>query len=389
MATLDAHAPMGTLGGPNLPPGLLHAEMGLACSPFMMFRPRPIAYLVSIALAWSCGFDPAVGADSMELSAESLGLLQEQDAPPEVEAQLRSALNQQFGSILSPRFPDAFAASGPGMGSGLEVAARLYRGQCMHCHGVEGGGDGRSAYFLTPPPTDFRPGTFKWTELERNHPPRVEDIEQSLKRGVPFTSMPSFSRLTDPQLTGLAQVVRWLAARGQVERWLVAEWVQAGGEELPASGVEATVLAVAEGWNESAQHLVLPVQEPAPEDMGLERIERGRLLYFGELARCVACHGEKLEGDGPAVFQTIIDSDGDSRQERVPDEWGIPSRPRDLRQAGFRGGSSPLDLYRRIRVGISGSIMPGASESLDEEAIWDLVYFVLSEAGLHQTGENR
>jgi len=48
-----------------------------------------------------------------------------------------------------------------------------------------------------------------------------------------------------------------------------------------------------------------------------------------------------------------------------------------------------LDLYRRIRVGISGSIMPGASESLDEEAIWDLVYFVLSEAGLHQAGEDR
>ena len=357
--------------------------------PSKMLRQNPLAHLVSIALASSCGFDPAVGADSMGLSAESLGLLQEQGAPPEIEIRLRGALNQQFGSILSPRFPGEFATGDSVAGSELEAAARLYRGQCMHCHGVEGGGDGRSAYFLTPPPTDFRPGTFKWTALERNHPPRLEDIEQVLRRGVPFTSMPSFSRLGDRQLTGLAQVVRWLAVRGQVERWLVAEWVQGGGDELSQAEITSAVVAVAEGWNESDQHLVLPVREPGPGEMGAERVARGRRLYFGELARCSACHGQELEGDGPAVFQTIIDSDGASSEERVPDEWGIPSRPRDLRQAGFRGGSSPLDLYRRIRVGISGSIMPGASESLDDDAIWDLVYFVLSEAGLHPRGEGR
>ena len=177
--------------------------------------------------------------------------------------------------------------------------------------------------------------------------------------------------------------------RGQVERWLVAEWVQGGGDELAESAVEAVVAAVAEGWNESDQHLVLPVEEPSPEEMDAERIAHGRRLYFGEQARCSACHGQELEGDGPAVFQAITDQDGASREERVLDEWGIPSRPRDLRQAGFRGGSSPLDLYRRIRVGISGSIMPGASEALDDDAVWDLVYFVLSEAGLHPLGEDR
>ncbi|MBJ75593.1 MAG: hypothetical protein CMJ98_01105 [Planctomycetes bacterium] len=381
---------MGTLGAPNVPIEPARRWNG-ALVPLTSTMPRPcsLVFLVSIGLASSCGFDPAVGVDSMGLSAESLELLQEQSASPEIEAQLRDVLNGQFGSILSPRFPDVLAAGGLATGSELEAATRLYRGQCMHCHGVEGGGDGSSAFFLTPPPTDFRPGTFKWMALERNHPPRIEDIEQTLRRGVPFTSMPSFSRLTDLQITGLAQVVRWLAVRGQVERWLVAEWVQGGGDELAESAVEAVVAAVAEGWNESDQHLVLPVEEPSPEEMDAERIAHGRRLYFGEQARCSACHGQELEGDGPAVFQAITDQDGASREERVLDEWGIPSRPRDLRQAGFRGGSSPLDLYRRIRVGISGSIMPGASEALDDDAVWDLVYFVLSEAGLHPLGEDR
>lgn len=372
-----------------LPPGLLRAGMGWLHIAFTMHHQSLLAYLVSIALTSSCGFDPAVGADSMGLSAESLELLQEQGAPAEIEAWLRGALNQQFGSILSPRFPGELAVGGSVAGSELEAAARLYRGQCLHCHGVEGGGDGRSAYFLTPPPTDFRHGTFKWTASERNHPPRIEDLEQTLKRGVPFTSMPSFSRLTDLQITGLAQVVSWLAVRGQVERWLVAEWVQGGGDELVDSAVEAAVVAVAEDWNGSDQHLVLPIEEPSPEEMSAERVARGRGLYFGELARCSACHGQDLEGDGPAVFLTMTDQDGVSSKERALDEWGIPSRPRDLRQAGFRGGSSPLDLYRRIRVGISGSIMPGASETLDDDAVWDLVYFVLSEAGLHSPGEDR
>lgn len=354
-----------------------------------MLSPRSLAFLISTALVPACGFDPAVGADSMGLSAESLELLREQVAPPEAEAHLRAILNQQFGSILAPRFPAAFRGVDLGAGFGMEAAARLYRGQCMHCHGVEGGGDGRSAYFLTPPPTDFRPGTFKWTALERNHPPRLEDIEQTLTRGVPFTSMPSFSRLADSQLRGLAQVVKWLAARGQTERWLVAEWVQGGAGELTQSVIDTAVAAVAQDWNEASQHLVLPDGEPNPEEMGFERIARGRRLYLGELALCSACHGEHLEGDGPAVFQTILDSDGEGHEVRVRDEWGIPSRPRDLRKAGFRGGSTPLDLYRRLRVGISGSIMPAASESLDEQALWDLVYFVLSEAGLHVPGDDQ
>ena len=42
----------------------------------------------------------------------------------------------------------------------LRDSAELYRQQCLHCHGVSGGGDGPTAEFLNPLPRDYRKGIF-------------------------------------------------------------------------------------------------------------------------------------------------------------------------------------------------------------------------------------
>ena len=53
---------------------------------------------------------------------------------------------------------------------------------------------------------------------------------------------------------------------------------------------------------------------------------------------------------------------------------------RNLMTGIFRGGNRPLDLYRRIKVGIGGTIMPEASPELSDDDIFDIVYYVLSIA---------
>jgi hypothetical protein len=79
---------------------------------------------------------------------------------------------------------------------------------------------------------------------------------------------------------------------------------------------------------------------------------------------------------------TELDEDGNE----VPvmrirlDEWGNDSNPRNFRNAIFRGGSRPIDFYRRIKYGISGTIMPAADASLTDDDIWALAYYVLSIA---------
>jgi hypothetical protein len=66
------------------------------------------------------------------------------------------------------------------------------------------------------------------------------------------------------------------------------------------------------------------------------------------------------------------------------DTWGHPILPRDLTQGIFRGGSRPIDVYRRIYSGISGGPMPALGEARDAkgepllspEDLWCLVHYV-------------
>jgi hypothetical protein len=71
----------------------------------------------------------------------------------------------------------------------------------------------------------------------------------------------------------------------------------------------------------------------------------------------------------------------------VAEMWSLPIqelKPRSLRMGIYRGGRRPLDLYRRISVGIKGAKMPGAGPSpgnagvLKPEEIWTLVDYVQS-----------
>jgi hypothetical protein len=46
---------------------------------------------------------------------------------------------------------------------------------------------------------------------------------------------------------------------------------------------------------------------------------------------------------------------------------------------GYRGGSRPIDIFYRIRLGVAGSGMPAADPaSVKDEEVWYLVDYVLS-----------
>jgi high-affinity iron transporter len=76
------------------------------------------------------------------------------------------------------------------------------------------------------------------------------------------------------------------------------------------------------------------------------------------LAHCALCHGEKADGRG-------------LRRE------GLAKLPRDFTDAAWRRQISPRRVYFVIREGVRGTPMP-ASTTLDEEASWDVVAYVLS-----------
>lgn len=260
----------------------------------------------------------------------------------------------------------------------LEESAELYRTRCLFCHGSLGAGDGPTGRTLDPRPRDLRDGIFKWTEVGANRRPTRDGLVRLLQRGVRGTAMPAFRRLSRGELEGLVDWIRYLAVRGETEQ-LSTYFACEEGDVRPAS-VERAYGTVWGRWDEAEDHWLAVPAGPSPAEVTAEVVARGAELFRGSLANCASCHGASGEGDGEAIWE---EGEEGERRRRL-DRWGQPSHPRNLTAGVFRGGGRPVDLYRRIKSGIGGTIMPAADASLTDDDLWALVHFVLS---LSRTGE--
>jgi mono/diheme cytochrome c family protein len=307
----------------------------------------------------------------------------------------------------------------------LSDSAELYRQQCLHCHGVEGGGDGptagtREKPYLNPLPRDYRKGVFKYTAVKDKAMPRREDLYTILDQGIYSTAMPNFRRFSKAERHGLVDYVRLLSIRGMVEERLALAVLDE--EPLTPELVQETFSDVWEKWEEADSKLITfdgPIPEPTPE-----LLARGKELFNdATTGNCMSCHGPQGLGDGvgawkvdeekaernrlrfehqlalaeardydaihefpsaPDLLREVHElaaddsiADEDERQQRIvqaiegykalapayEDDWGNPIIPRNLRRGIFRFGRRPIDIYRRVYAGINGGPMPAIGES--------------------------
>ena len=290
------------------------------------------------------------------------------------------------------------------LGAALQSGRNLYLRHCMHCHGVSGDGAGPTAQYFKVKPRDYRQGVIKFssTKASVSHPSR-DDLFRIIKLGVPGTYMPSFMLLPDDEVNLIAEYVRWLAMRGEMERklnaWLTTEYSQeAVADASSASEIEAQFNSewaeeasgkieqfsgdVKFDWEEAEkpESVVNPTVPRTPSSP--ESIARGRELFLSKDAKCASCHGQTGRGNGPST-ESYNDEPGKppGTKSKVPglfDNWGNIVTPRDLTTGVFRGGRRPIDIYRRIHSGIKGTPMQAFGTTLKEEQIWDVVNYVLS-----------
>lgn len=363
--------------------------------------------LVGLGGLTGCPTQAPSSPEHYALQAESDSALSEyvrtsKDAKSRVQAdtartQLESFLAQLYGSPESPILPgfkptqlkpDA-APRTP-----LENGRILYKQHCMHCHGYYGAGDGPTANFLLPRPRNFLYGEFKFTSTKAGAKPTHADLMRTIAQGVQGTMMPAFGPTEPtPDLTaigvfagfagppgfdvdGVAWYVQLLAMRGELERKLMAVFKDNG--EITADDVQGFQSSIEAAWKD-ADNQALTAEAPRPDrspEAIAKSVKAGDELFHTQAAQCVSCHGANGLGDG-------LDPNA---PEAAKDIWGTALRPANLTLGVYRGGRRPIDLYRRVHVGIKGNVMPGFGAQLKPEQIWNLVDYVQS-LGLRDEGK--
>jgi mono/diheme cytochrome c family protein len=81
---------------------------------------------------------------------------------------------------------------------------KLFKADCVICHGPRGDGKGSSAILLNPKPRNFLKDKFKFGES-------LEQIQKTIGDGVPNSAMPSWKEsLGEPDLQALAAYIKSL-----------------------------------------------------------------------------------------------------------------------------------------------------------------------------------
>ena len=215
----------------------------------------------------------------------------------------------------------------------VALGKQVYSQQCIACHGAGGRGDGEAAYLLYPKPRDFVAAKYRlvstWERV-----PTDQDLFDTITRGMPGSSMPSWGHLPAEQRWGLVHYIKSLAEKPL--------------EIKPQKAPNAD--------GSGGQGIIQPPKSPP-----FDAAARTRALEMYKEA-CASCHGATARGDGA---------------EKQVDEEGFPTRPRDLTAGIFKGNHDPLSLYRHIVAGIPGSPMPMSDWAWGNDA-WHLVNYVRS-----------
>jgi len=296
---------------------------------------------------------PTAGVGSGFVPGDSL-----RELPSELAQVVNRQLRSETGTPAAPRLVgDRSVPPDP-----LAAALALFHTHCGGCHGSTGEGTGPWSDLLPVLPRDFRRGIFKFQSTPYGARPLRDDLERTIRRGIAGSLMPPFGHLSDAQRKQLALAVELLARRGEFESRLVLE-VELQGAGLADSAVDQISAEIDAEWKEAAEQVIQPLS-PQPE-FTPDRVARGKELFVRK--GCAKCHGE----DGRGQTEQNL-------QAGLRDVWGHPVQAADLTTGRLKGGSAPLDIYRRILGGINGTPMPSFRTILwaEPESIWDLVAWV-------------
>lgn len=181
--------------------------------------------------------------------------------------------------------------------------------------------------------------------------------------------MPSFPWMSEEDLRDVIDYVILLSQRGEIESFVVgiAEADYEAEDRIEDADFAEAIETVQTAWSSAAAAVVQPVSAPPAYDDA--SISKGRAAFLSR--GCSECHGEDGKGQTEwlsSEFHAAEAAKPEADRAQINfDVWGQPAPAADLTARMLHGGRRPLDIYRRIHTGISGTPMPafgdGASPS--------------------------
>ena len=254
--------------------------------------------------------------------------------------------------------PDAFSLDDWPLEGAAARGQVVFENYCIGCHGPTGEGNGPAAEYLNPQPRNFQRGGFKFRSTPYGATPTRADLLRTITCGLPGSSMPGFPLVSEPQRQDVVEYVLYLYSFGRAVREVTFYREDEGlsmddlrGDRLAV--IRAEVLA---GMRQDAQ----PVAISDMPDLDAAATVRGKALF---LKQCASCHGDTGIGDGPS-------------SNALRDWKDDVIVPRDFTPGVYRSGSTPRDLFLRLKTGITGTPMPATSGT--DQDLWDLVAYIRS-----------
>jgi cytochrome c oxidase cbb3-type subunit I/II len=245
----------------------------------------------------------------------------------------------KWRDVFEPQRLEASLVSIPRSEEWINFGKQVYERRCVGCHGKNGDGNGPAAAFIqTDRPRNFTLGVFKFRLTPSGSLPTDGDLLRTITRGVRGTAMPTWHEIPEKERLAVIQYIKYVLAADTADPKKPYLYFV---EEPPEPPIYIN-------------------KAPPPS---AEIVARGKKEW--ENAKCWECHGNEGKGDG-------------EKAEGLKDDFGFPIPPANLTTGQFKSGPTAADIFRTMATGLSGTPMPSFSDTLSEEELWAISYYVLS-----------
>ena len=238
----------------------------------------------------------------------------------------------------------------------LNKGKQTYTEYCMPCHGVNGDGKGVAAKGMKVPPRDFTTGVYKFGHVLSGELPHDKDFSDILKKGLNGTAMLPWD-LRPEQENAVIQYIKTFAPQ------------------------------VWEGKDKELGAHVELINDPYGLAHQSAAIAKGKAIYHGE-ANCQSCHRAYIgvEALGKILEESPREVDMTSYAQKPQEtEWGFQNIPPDFTWDTIRSARTVEELAQRIAVGIGGTSMPAWKDTITDDQIWAVSYYVKSLMDMKDT----